>query len=124
MPGRALAQPDAWRGALWAASALRTVRRQLRTGPLDAVRVPAPTRVSVAAGTGANAVLRRARRPRTTCLQEALVRQAWYAARGDRRDLVVAVGAPVERFGAHAWLAGDPEDTREDRPVLLRRPAP
>jgi hypothetical protein len=42
-----------------------------------------------------------------SCLEEALIRQAWLAARDTRRDVVIGVTAPSEGFRAHAWLDGD-----------------
>lgn len=109
----------ALRAAWWTARALRAARRDLATGPLDAVAVRASPPGSGAAGVAA--VLRLSR---DTCLVRALVRQRYLADRGDRRDLVVGVTAPGEAFGAHAWLADDDEDRAGAHAELLRRPAP
>jgi hypothetical protein len=35
------------------------------------------------------------------------VLQAWHAARGVHRDVVIGVTAPAKGFTAHAWLDGD-----------------
>lgn len=69
--------------------------------------LPPPRDVSAAAGVGVSAVLARTR---TTCLTQALVRQAWLAARGSPRDLVIGVrrDGRAEGFLAHAWLEGEP----------------
>jgi len=47
------------------------------------------------------------RRRGESCLVKAIVLQAWEAAHGRRRDLIVGVTDPTE-FRAHAWLEGDP----------------
>ena len=70
---------------------------------------------------GVAAVLRR--RP-STCLEQATVLQAWHAAHGRARDLIIGVTAPKEGFRAHAWLDGDPQCHDEGFRELLRRPAP
>jgi hypothetical protein len=57
------------------------------------------------------------------CLPAAIVRQAWFAAHGAKRDLVVGVTAPSGGFEAHAWLDGDPPCHTERFEELLRRPA-
>jgi transglutaminase superfamily protein len=46
------------------------------------------------------------RRSGASCLVSAIVLQAWEAAHGRRRDLIVGV-AWGEGFHAHAWLEGD-----------------
>jgi hypothetical protein len=53
------------------------------------------------------------RRMRQTCLVNSIVLQAWQAAHGHRRDLVVGVTGP-DRFHAHAWLEGDAVPTVDD----------
>ena len=69
---------------------------------------------------------------RESCIVNAIVLQAWEAAHGRRRDLVIGVTGP-DAFSAHAWLDGDPVPAADDasadgRPSaftqLLRRPAP
>ncbi len=95
----------ALRAAWWAQRALTGARRQLRRGALDDVALPPPPALAADAGRGVLALLRRREH---SCLEGALVRQRWLAARGDARDVVIGVSAPDDAFGAHAWLDGDP----------------
>ncbi len=62
------------------------------------------------------------RRWRNSCLQRALILQAWYACHGIQRDVVVGVTSP-ESFLAHAWLEG--EALCHDKPFqeILRLPS-
>jgi hypothetical protein len=60
---------------------------------------------------------------RANCLVRASVRQAWYAAHGDLRDVVIGVTAPSGGFAAHAWLDGDAPCHSDGFHELLRRPA-
>lgn len=64
-------------------------------------RVPSVRR---SADRGVAAVLRRGS---YSCLVRALVRQRWYAGRGERRDVVIGVSPPARGFEAHAWLEGE-----------------
>jgi hypothetical protein len=48
-----------------------------------------------------------------SCLVNAIVLQAWEAAHGRRRDLVVGITRP-DGFRAHAWLQGDPVPTADE----------
>jgi hypothetical protein len=57
------------------------------------------------------------------CVERALVLQAWYAAHGDPRDVVVGVTAPGADFSAHAWLDGDEPCAGERFAELTRRAA-
>jgi hypothetical protein len=77
------------------------------------------------------------RRVGETCLVNAIVLQAWEAAHGQRRDLVIGTTGP-DGFHAHAWLDGDPIVPASDPGLdtslpaggvrtfseLVRRPAP
>lgn len=71
------------------------------------------------------------RRIGETCLVNSIVMQAWEAAHGRRRDLVIGTTGP-EGFHAHAWLDGDPVIPASEPELeavrtfseLLRRPAP
>jgi Transglutaminase-like superfamily len=56
------------------------------------------------------------RRWHETCLVNAIVLQAWEAAHGRRRDLVVGVTGP-DGFRAHAWLQGDTVPAADDAGV-------
>jgi len=117
---RRYADPVALRGAAWAWFASVAVRRQLRTRRLEGVRVPPPPRLAPGATRGVLAMLRRRR---DTCLVQASIRQAWFAAQGEPRDLILGVTPPSAGFRAHAWLAGDAEDGAGDYTELSRRPA-
>jgi hypothetical protein len=104
------------RAAWWT---VRAARRAPRVGETRALpRVPA---VGIEAERGVNAVLRRRS---DTCLTRARVRQAWLAAHGVKRDLVIGVRSPGEDFEAHAWLDGDPPSVHSGYVELARRPAP
>jgi hypothetical protein len=110
--------PDAWRGAWWAYGALRAARRHLRASGVNGLVVSPPRRVSPAAGRGVDAVLRRVP---VTCLERAVVMQAWRTALGDRREIVIGV-RPGENFIAHAWLEGDPDPVAAQFLELTRLP--
>ena len=106
--------------AAWAWLAARGVRRLLLDG------VPAPGSVRrpppLPAG-GRRAVVAVLRRRGATCLVEALVLQAWDAAHGHRRDVVIGVTGAAD-FQAHAWLDGDASSSGEGFAELVRVPAP
>lgn len=44
---------------------------------------------------------------RRTCLERALIIQAWYAAAGYEREILIGVKGPSRDFEAHAWLEGE-----------------
>jgi hypothetical protein len=52
-----------------------------------------------------------------------MVIQAWDAAHGRPRDLIVGTSGLGEGFEAHAWLEGDPPLADRQFGELLRRPA-
>jgi hypothetical protein len=115
------ADRHALRAALWAQLALLRARWGLRRRGVEGVVVPRPPEgLPRSAGRGVYAVLRR--RPHT-CLERALVLQAWESAHGNVRDVVIGVDPRGAEFTAHAWLAGelDGEDTRFWE--LMRLPA-
>lgn len=58
-----------------------------------------------------------------SCLERALILQAWQAYGGDPRDLIIGVTTPGSDFGAHAWLDGH-EEPPEQYHELVRLPAP
>lgn len=97
-------QPAALRGALWAWRSLRRLRGHLDQDRLASVQVAPPAAVGPVARRGVDAALARGG---ATCLERSLVVQAFEAAEGNPRDVVVGVSAPDEAFGAHAWLDGD-----------------
>ena len=110
--------PAVLRAAWWTLRAVRHAERALERRPLEAVmatlpRVPAlPDR----AGRGVDAVLRRRD---DTCLERAVVLQAWEAAHGRPHDLVIGVTSPRDGFRAHAWL--DHERVSPEFAELMRR---
>jgi hypothetical protein len=100
--------------------ALRRTRRSLRHDRLTDIQVVSPPRLPRSAGRGVRAVLRRTD---PTCLERALVLQAWDAAQGERRDVVIGVNGTGAAFAAHAWLDGEPDGERGPYRELLRVPA-
>ena len=109
------------RAALWTRRALRAAWRQLGDGDdFRALDLPDPPDLPRSATRGVNAVIRRSRR---TCLVKASVRQRWFAAHGEPRDLVIGVMPPADGFKAHAWLDGDPESRDGGFTELTRVPA-
>jgi Transglutaminase-like superfamily len=108
------------RAVLWTLRALRIARKELRCGDWESIELPRLPRLPAGAERAVEAVLRRSG---ATCLSRAIVRQAWFAAHGSPRDLVVGVTAPSRGFEAHAWLEGDPPCHTERYQELLRRPA-
>jgi Transglutaminase-like superfamily len=112
--------PASLRAAWWALLALRKTRRALRLGPVTDVHVAPPPRLPGRAGRGVDAVLRRSD---PTCLERALVLQAWERAHGGRRDVVIGVRGSRERFAAHAWLDGEQNGDLGTYEELLRVPA-
>lgn len=109
------------RAAWWTLRAARTARRELARGSLDGLVLPPVPALRHPARAGVGAVLRRRS---DTCLVRATVRQAWDAAHGHPRDLIIGVTAPGEGFMAHAWLEGDPPCQGEGFHELVRRPPP
>lgn len=119
MSPRRLTVPNL-RAALWTLRALRVVKRELHAGRWESIDLPRVPRLPSSAERAVEGVLRRAG---ATCLPRAMVQQAWFAAHGSRRDIVVGVTAPSAGFAAHAWLAGEPPCHSERYEELLRRPA-
>lgn len=98
--------------------ALVGVRRQLRKAGSQVKVRPAPPRLGDGARRGVSGVMRRLG---ATCLEEALVLQAWDSAHGREQDVVIGITGSVDSLRAHAWLAGS-EDA-EDFEELTRWPA-
>jgi hypothetical protein len=109
------------RAAWWAHLAVRSARRQLRTSGLDELRLPRLPELPPEASRGVFAVLRRLPH---TCLERALVLQRWKAAHGEPVDIVIGVRGPGVSFGAHAWLAGEPQPPELEAFRELRRVRP
>jgi hypothetical protein len=110
--------PRVLRAALWTWRAARRVKKDLSRSRLDDVRViPVPS-LPAEAGRGVAAVLRRTS---YTCLERALLLQAWNNAHGLRRDVIIGVTRPSEGFKAHAWLDGESPCHEEGFTELTRR---
>jgi hypothetical protein len=108
------------RAGLWTLRALRIARAEVSAGRWDSIELPRVPGLPRSAERTVETVLRRSA---ATCVPRAVVRQAWFAAHGAPRDLVVGVTAPSAGFEAHAWLEGDPTCHTERYQELLRRPA-
>lgn len=94
------------RSGAWTVYALARVRRRLRRDGIAARAAAVPGWASVGSVRGVTGVLGSLR---ATCLERSLVLQAWHAARGVDRDVIIGVTAPAGGFAAHAWLEGEPE---------------
>ena len=110
------------RAALWALRATASARRQL-AGDAASAAAPALPPVPPGARAGPLGVAAALRVSRANSLVRATVRQAWFAAHGELRDVVIGVKAPAEGFAAHAWLEGDAPCHSVGFHELLRRPA-
>jgi Transglutaminase-like superfamily len=100
---------------------VRLVRRRLKRQGLRA-RVPPPPRLRAGSGRGVAAVLRRLE---PTCLEKALVEQAWMAANGIPRDVVIGVLPGGMKDGpAHAWVDGTDTLSPSQYLELHRLPPP
>lgn len=106
------------RAAWWAWGALHRARAGLRRSGLDGALAPLPPELPAEAIRGVSGVLRRIP---STCLEQALVLQAWYARHGPGRDIVIGVQGPSGAFKAHAWVDGDHEVAGFEE--ILRLPA-
>ena len=105
------------RAGWWAVRAARAVSAQLERHALAPVAVPVVPAALATCGTRAVEAALRARG--ASCLQRAIVLQAWHLAHGVRRDVVVGV-RPSADFDAHAWLDGERPGAAYGE--LLRRP--
>lgn len=100
-----LLEPYAVAAAIWALAQHRHVRRRLATVRVHAVSVaPPPHGLPDRARRAVTAALRLRR---ATCLQRSLILQAWDAAHGRPRPVIIGVMAPSQGFRAHAWIDGD-----------------
>jgi Transglutaminase-like superfamily len=111
--------PASLRAAWWTLRALRRTRRALGRDRVTEVVVGGPPDLPDRAGRGVRAVLRRTD---PTCLERALVLQAWDVAHGAPRDVVIGVKGRDDHFTAHAWLDGEP-DGQGPYHELMRVPA-
>lgn len=90
-------------GASWATYAALVVRWRLNRVGLKA-RVPKPPWLSHRAGRGVVGALRRLE---PTCLERALVQQAWLASHGVMKEVVIGVPPDgMHKNPAHAWVDG------------------
>lgn len=111
--------PATVRAAVWALRALTRTRRTLKSDGLISPRLPRVPALASSARRGAVGALRRLK---ATCLERAMVLQAWDAAHDVRRDLVIGVTSPGDGFRAHAWLDGEAPCHEEGFTELVRRP--
>lgn len=96
-------RPSVLIGATWATLAFWGIRRRLKSTGVKA-RVKPPLWLPTRAGPGVGAALRRWQ---PTCLERALVHQAWLTSRGTDRDVVIGVPhAGMANEPAHAWVDG------------------
>lgn len=108
------------RALWWARGSLRRARDDLARLPLPEVRVEPPPWLPADALRGVRYALRGLS---GTCLEQALVLQAWHSAHGNPREVVIGVTASRD-FAAHAWLDGESVVTEHHYEELLRLPAP
>jgi hypothetical protein len=96
------AAPSTLRAAWWAWRSVRLARRQLRADGIRA-RVDPPPRLPWGSRGGVYGVLHRLD---PTCIERALVEQAWLRSFDLSRDVVVGVKTEDRTLQAHAWLDG------------------
>jgi len=117
--GSRIPQPADLRAAGWALSAHSRLRKRLDDEGAEA-SVPPPPPLPPEAVRAVRATLR-ARR--ASCLEGAVVLQAWHAAHGRPLDLVIGVTATGDGFHAHTWLEGEDPRPGDEFTEILRRPA-
>jgi hypothetical protein len=108
-------------GAAWATVAAWMVRRQLKRDGVRARALP-PPRLGPRAGLGVMGALHRLE---PTCLERALVQQAWLASQGSMRDVVI--GVPLDGMRtqpAHAWVDGTDRVSPQRYHEIHRMPPP
>lgn len=105
----------------WAALSLSRARRLLHTDGLTARIAPPPRLLGIDATRGVMAVLRRTR---PTCLERAVVLQAWLAAHGTAVDVVIGVAREGRDLTAHAWLEDGTGPADEPYREIHRLPPP
>lgn len=112
-------RPTSLRAALWTVSACRAVH-SCDGGVMRGPALPEAPQGPVSAAGVVHLVLR-ARGEQ--CLVRSYVRQAWLAAHGDQRELVIGTTG-VDGFAAHAWLSGEDDTEGVGFQELMRLPAP
>lgn len=111
--------PEVVLAAAWAAFAARHVRRQLKRAGVNAKVMP-PPKLSRRGGRGVAAALRRLE---PTCLERALVEQAWLASQGTNLDVVIGVPLTgMQNAPAHAWVDGRDLDSPSKYNEIHRLP--
>jgi hypothetical protein len=105
------------RAGWWTLKATHAVKVALARHALTPVVVPAVPTSRAAGGLRAVEAVLRVRR--ASCLERAVVLQAWHLADGLARDVVIGVRSS-SGFEAHAWLDGECGGTGYAE--LLRRP--
>lgn len=108
------------RAAWWAMLALRKTRRALRRDRVTDIVVGSPPVLPDRAVRGVRAALRRSD---PTCLERALVLQAWETAHGEQRDVIIGVRGSGDAMAAHAWLEGERNGDLGAYEELMRVPA-
>lgn len=109
------------RAAWWAQRAGHRARRHLRNHSLASLVVRPPPVLPRGCRRWAVAVLRVRR---DSCLVRSTVLQAWDAAHGRPRAVVIGVTAPGAGFKAHAWLDGEPAAASEGYTEVSRHLPP
>ena len=97
-------RPTRLRAAVWALGAVLAARRIAQADGLTTRNLTPPPPLPADARFAVLAVLRRTQ---ASCLTRSLVLQAWDAAHGLHRDIVIGVTSPADGFKAHAWLDGE-----------------
>ncbi|MGI9326268.1 MAG: lasso peptide biosynthesis B2 protein [Pseudomonadales bacterium] len=86
----------------WARSELETVKKSLPDSGVT-TRAQPPEGIAPRGQRGVDWALRR---EKPTCLERALVLQAWLAAAGPAPDVIIGVRAGEAATEAHAWVDG------------------
>ena len=104
---------------MWAARALRQVRRELPRSGLATYATPPPDGLPPRTVSVVRIVLKLGR---ASCLQRTIVLQRWLSAHGRHHDIMIGVPDALDGFIAHAWLERyDPPEEGADYTVLTRR---
>lgn len=94
------------RAAAWTWQELRGLRARMCAHGIDGVEAgTAPPSLPPTARMAVVGVLQRTG---ASCLERSVILQAWNAAHGHPRDLIIGVTSPSGGFQAHAWLDGEP----------------
>lgn len=114
--------PNTLRAAWWTVRSVRGVRRDLKRDGVRARVKPPPAKLPWGSRTGVMGVLSRLS---PTCLERALVLQAWLSAHRIHRDVVVGVARdPDGNVRAHAWIEGITHPNEYARYSVIHRIGP